>query len=463
MLRKVDGLLMCNLSIKELSVQNYRRFPCANYTLNPRMNVFAGKNGSGKTALLEASAVILGAYLRAFRTYVPSRFVFNISKQDAHLKTQISETNTIMTTGGIPQYPCKVSCKMIWDRSDNQIEFQRVLLKEEGRTMFGGSNPMQNTVQVWEEKIAQANHADKDQVFPIVLYLSSARLWNEGRSSKRSQNVFSRTEAYRQCLDAKHGTDLAFDYIQQLQSVSLEERDGEAFASYDAILNAVNVALGDELGTDQKVIFSTRYGQDIVALKNADGTVIPFAALSDGYRNVIKIILDIATRMCILNPYLQGDALKKTPGVVIIDEIDLSLHPTWQKRIVGILKSLFPKVQFICATHSPFIIQSLERDELITLDRNEKPLAEEYSGESIEDIAEDIMGVQIPQYSDRKVKMYEAASEFYNALNQGRSKEEIEALREKMAILEAEYSDNPAYLAWMKQKLTVKELEVSSQ
>ena len=88
--------------------------------------------------------------------------------------------------------------------------------------------------------------------------------------------------------------------------------------------------------------------------------------LSDGYRNVIKIILDIAARMCILNPYLKEKALQETPGIVLIDEIDLSLHPTWQKRIIGILKQLFPKIQFICATHSPFIIQSLEEGELIT-------------------------------------------------------------------------------------------------
>ena len=454
---------MCNLSIKELSVQNYRRFPSVSFTLNPRMNVFAGKNGSGKTALLEASAVILGAYLKAFRTYVPSRFVFNISTDDAHRKMQISKENTVMTTGGIPQYPCKVSCKMNWDHSVKPIEFQRVLQKAEGRTMFGGSNPMQNTVQAWEEKISQANHMDKDQVFPIVLYLSSARLWNRETSAGKSKGVFSRTEAYSHCLDAKHGIDLAFDYIRQLKDVSMEEHDGKAFPSYDAILEAVNVALRDELGADEKVIFSTRYSQDIVALKNADGTVIPFASLSDGYRNVIKIILDIATRMCILNPYLQGDALKQTPGVVIIDEIDLSLHPTWQKRIIDILKSLFPKVQFICATHSPFIIQSLQQDELITLDRNEKPLAEEYSGESIEDIAEDIMGVHIPQYSERKRKMHDAAAAFFTALKQGKSKEDIEALRMIMVRLEAEYSDNPAYLAWMEQKLTVKELEVSSQ
>ena len=71
--------------------------------------------------------------------------------------------------------------------------------------------------------------------------------------------------------------------------------------------------------------------------------------------------------------------------------------PFLYDRNVGILKKLFPKIQFICATHSPFIIQSLKEGELITLDH---PLESDYSGEEIEDIAEDVMGVEMPQYSD---------------------------------------------------------------
>lgn len=454
---------MCNLSIREITVKNYRKFELEEYALNPRMNVFAGKNGSGKTALLEASCVILGAYLAAFKTYVPSRFVFNISKEDSHIKTQIAEDKAILTTGGIRQYPCEVSCKVAWEHQDNIIEFHRVLFKEDGRTKFDGSNPMQPTVVKWENQIAQASHLDETQIFPLVLYLSSARLWNETKSSSRLAKVFSRTEAYTRCLDAKHGMDLAFEYIQQLQSIAIEENNGESYAAYNAILEAINVALQDELKTDEQVIFSTRFGKDIVALKQKDGTVIPFTTLSDGYRNVIKIILDIATRMCILNPYLKGDALVQTPGVVIIDEIDLSLHPTWQKRIIGILKNLFPKIQFICATHSPFIIQSLEADELITLDRGEKPCADEYVGESIEDIAEEIMGVEMPQYSEKKIKMFEAANRFYDALEKKTSKSDVEALRQEMVRLEAEYDDNPAYLAWIRQKYTAKKLEVESK
>lgn len=95
------------------------------------------------------------------------------------------------------------------------------------------------------------------------------------------------------------------------------------------------------------------------------------------------------------------------------------------EKIIGILKNLFPKIQFICATHSPFIIQSLEDGELITLDRK---LDSEYAGEGIEDIAEDVMGVKMPQYSEKKRKMYDAAAEFYDAVKEGKTQKDIEEL-----------------------------------
>ena len=163
--------------------------------------------------------------------------------------------------------------------------------------------------------------------------------------------------------------------------------------------------------------------------------------------------------MCVLNPYLGKDTLILTPGIVVIDELDLSLHPTWQRRIVDILKELFPKVQFICATHSPFIIQSLEPGELITLD---SILDEEYSGQSIEDIAEDVMNVKIAQYSEKKVEMYEAAEKYFKALKNAASNEDIEELKDRLDTLSARYSDNPAYNAWMQLKYLEKKAEMKN-
>ncbi len=451
---------MCNFRIKELTVTNYRKFEQKTFQLNPTMNVFAGKNGSGKTAALEAAVVMMGAYLSAYKTYVPSQYVFNLSGDpengDAHKKVLTSQQEDVLTAGGVAQYPCKVSCTAIWGEESNEISFQRIIEKEGSRTKFNGKNPIQPKVVEWEEAISKADHSDEASILPLVLYLSSARLWNENNSTKK-KSLYGRTEAFNHCLDKKHGAELAFGYIRKFKNIAVEEREGKSFPAYDAILDAINEAFGDELSPGERVIFSTRYERDIVALQMKDGTVVPFTSLSDGYRNVIKIIVDIATRMCILNPYQKENVLKNTPGIVVIDEIDLSLHPTWQRKIIGILKELFPRIQFICATHSPFIIQSLEEGELITLDQQ---LDSEYSGESIEDIAEDVMGVEMAQYSEKKRKMYKAAQNYLKALERAESQEDLDALRNEMDRLEAMYSENPAYLALIEQENLVKKQEV---
>ena len=437
--------------LKNIELLNFRRFSNSTYELNPRMNIFIGKNASGKTTVLEAATVILGAYLTAFKEYVPSRFGHNISDNDVLMKA-LKPVKNVAVTASVKQFPCTVSSQIMWD--SKTVEYVRTLEKEGGRTKFIGQNPMREMVAEWEKAIKAADGSDEGQIYPLVLYLSSARLWNENRTGEIDK-IPGRTDAYQRCLDPKRGNQTSFEYIKLLGSLASEENDGIPLPSYEVIMDAVKYSLEEEMSPGQQALYSSRYGE--IAVKNPDGTVINFSALSDGYRNVIKIVTDIATKMCILNPYLGKDTLKKTPGVVVIDELDLSLHPTWQRRIVRILKELFPKVQFICATHSPFIIQSLEPGELIALDTI---LDEEYSGQSIEDIAEDIMMVPVAQYSEKKLKMYQAAEEYFHALKGNVSKERLQELKERLDVLSAEYSDNPAYSAWMKQKYLEKTVEM---
>lgn len=447
---RMEGI-MENFYLKNIELLNFRRFENSIYELNPQMNVFIGKNASGKTTVLEAVTIILGAYLAAFKQYVPSRFVQNISDKDVLRKT-LKSIKGVATTPGVSQYPCIVGSQLMCDTK--VVECRRSLEKAGGRTKSLGKNAIREFVSEWEAAIREADGSDEEQVYPLVLYLSSARLWNENRTGE-IEKVPSRTDAYQRCLDQKRSSQSSFEYIKLLGNLASEENDGKPLPAYEVIMEAVKYSLKEELLPGQQVLYSSRYGG--IAVKNADGTVIDFAALSDGYRNVIKIVTDIATKMCILNPYLGEDTLKKTPGVVVIDELDLSLHPTWQRRIVNILKELFPKIQFVCATHSPFIIQSLEDGELIALDT---VLDEEYSGQSIEDISEDIMKVPIVQYSEKKLKMYEAAEEYFNALKDCVSEEELNVLKERLDYLSSLYSDNPAYSALMKQKYLEKKMEI---
>lgn len=80
-------------------------------------------------------------------------------------------------------------------------------------------------------------------------------------------------------------------------------------------------------------------------------------SMSDGYRGTLSLIADIAYRMASLNPAM-GECVLKTPGVVLIDEVDLHLHPRWQARILEDLVRIFPNVQFIVTTHSPIVVAS---------------------------------------------------------------------------------------------------------
>ena len=436
--------------INDITFSNFRKFECQKFKLNPQMNVFTGRNASGKTTVLEGACIMLGAYLAAYKEYVSSQYVFNIADADILLKTNRKDENDrslgVVSASETKQFPCSVSCNLLWD--DKTLSYRRIIEKEGGRTKFSGSNPMQGIVSEWETEIKRADGSDRERIFPVVLYLSSARLWNENRSGKEMDHIPSRMDAYQRCLDRKRGNQSAFDYLRLLRNLSVEENGGKPYPAYQIILDAVQYSLQEELEKGQDILFSSRYNE--FALKNADSSIIRFSSLSDGYRNVIKIITDVATKMCILNPYLGTEVLARTPGIVIIDELDLSLHPTWQKRIIRILKHLFPKVQFLCATHSPFIIQSLEEGELIVLD---DIAVNEYSGQSIEDIAEDIMGVEMVQYSEKREEMYKAAKEYFEALKKpDLSEERLRKLKETAERLEAEYSSNPAYGAYIKLK-----------
>lgn len=446
---------MKDFYIRRISLHNYRRFEEKTIELNKNMNLLVGKNGSGKTTVLEAVNVALGAYLAAYKEYVPSRFVQNISDGDVRRKIQRTGQTDVLISSGIEQYPCSVETELFM--GERRFAYRRILEKKDSRTKFAASNPMQKEVVRWEKAMKYSDGSDERLILPLVLYLSSARLWNENKSSE-FDDIPNRTDAYHRCLDSKRGMQMPFQYMRHLKEIAVQEKGGEDFPAYTLIMEAIRESMREELGPGERIEHSLRYNG--LALVEPDGTWIPFEGLSDGYRDVIKIVADIAVRMCILNPYLKENTFKETPGIVVIDELDLSLHPEWQRRIISTLTELFPKVQFICASHSPFIIQSLKDDQLISMDGE---ISAEYEGQSIEDIAEEIMGVENPQYSAEKQKMYELAEKYFAALDQVDSKEKLEEVKEKLNILTARYGDNPAYYAYLNQKYIDKKAEMGSE
>lgn len=137
-----------------------------------------------------------------------------------------------------------------------------------------------------------------------------------------------------------------------------------------------------------------------IILETAKGN-INFEYLSAGYKTCIYMILGIIKEIE-FRFHLKPICAQDFDGVVLIDEIDLHLHPTWQARLVQAMKEIFPKAQFIVTTHSPSILQSLEKYEIIALAQDEKGntfIKEldlgEYGlqGWTMEEILQDVMGM----------------------------------------------------------------------
>ena len=129
-------------------------------------------------------------------------------------------------------------------------------------------------------------------------------------------------------------------------------------------INSVRNAIIDALGSTGCNIINDmdiRHNEGKVYFKFVDGRESESALLSDGYRRLMNIVMDIAFRCALLNKSMFGaQCYKHTHGTVIIDEIDEHLHPALQVRVLKALQDTFPKIQFIISTHAPLVMSSVE-------------------------------------------------------------------------------------------------------
>jgi len=110
----------------------------------------------------------------------------------------------------------------------------------------------------------------------------------------------------------------------------------------------------------------------ITLLLDKDGVTLNINQLSDGERGILALILDLVQRLLQANPDLE-DPLQDGKALVLIDELDLHLHPRWQRMVVQKLTDIFPNCQFIATTHSPQIIGEVAPENVIILDKDKQP------------------------------------------------------------------------------------------
>lgn len=179
-------------------------------------------------------------------------------------------------------------------------------------------------------------------------------------------------------------------YIQLQEGTVIGELEAVKRALCKCYLNV------DDSAMDVKFAYDVRSHElEIYIYHYNEAEKFPVRMLSDGEKGMISLVADIAYRMALLNPNLL-DRVLETPGVVLIDEIDLHLHPSWQKKVVGSLMSIFPNIQFIVTTHSPSILLNVPRENIWILNQNEifQPQDMTY-GRTVEEILREVMDTDV--------------------------------------------------------------------
>ena len=421
------------MRINKLKLSNFRCFETYEMELSERFTLLIGDNGSGKTAILDAIASVLSDFLGEFQDRVIPSDLRKLSNNDIHYSFSIMGQNPIKQSNN--------------ESLNIQVEVffnDKILIHKVSKRLLDFYQPpiLSDT--------AGYGITSAETLLPLLVCFSTERLWKKPNDYEvQTLGPDSRLLGYRDCLNSVLNLERLFRWFKTQEFAALQKKERRH------VLEAVRGAIVSMIPNANTAWWDIDWDELLIeTVIQGEAKTIPFHLLSDGYRNLIGLAADIAYRMATLNPQLQTAVIKQTEGIVLIDEIDLHLHPKWQRQVVGRLLDTFPKVQFVASSHSPFIIQSLYHREDVLLWDLEKAQAVDITSKSIEDIAEDQQGVEIPQQSQRFLDMEKAAEEYYSALKQIpiASEDEKQRLRQRLDKLLMPYSDDPAFQAFLKME-----------
>lgn len=429
------------MKLSHITLKNFRRYEAARFHFHEHFTVLIGNNGKGKTTVLDAVAMMLNTYFQGSRMPTGGG---TIRKDDARLLYTEKESQVF-----------REQQTEVWLKATATVNGASVSWRRDLGDRGGKAKELVRLGTMAREKVSQGESPD----LPLLLYYGAGRLWNL-HDNIETEKPSSQLDAYRYCLDPKSDQKAFEKWFKKLAFTTLQKKS--QIPANDVVRDAV---LGCIPGA-KDFYHDTQFDELTIHLEKEG--LVPFNSLSDGYRNMVGMVADIAHRAARLNPHLGVKAGINTAGVVLIDEIDLHLHPKWQRRVVIDLKKAFPRLQFIASTHSPFILQSLQAGEVIDLDQvttletiMSLPLGvaapgpgHAFVGRSIEDIVEEVMRVEVPQRGQRYEDMHRAAVAYFKLLESSEANSTVEkqALKDKLDQLSAPFSENVAYHAFLQRK-----------
>jgi predicted ATP-binding protein involved in virulence len=422
---------------------------------NGSFHLIIGQNGKGKTSTLDALAVAVGSWFLGVRGAV-SRHI-----QPGDIRVKINEFNDTariekllpvnVTADGIVE-----GVPMTWERELRGTKTRWVDAKN---------------IKAAAERAVTRMQEGEPVTLPLVSYYGTGRLWQEPRekgavlgnddevvtgspqsmeeaepNEDLAESFASRLAGYRFSIDPRCSPRDLLSWLKFEQQLSVQ--DGKESLQFKVVKDAIQKAVEG----CKRVDYHLRLG---LLLEIEGQPRLPFSALSDGQRNMVAMVGDLAFKAAQLNPHLGLEVISGTPGVVLIDELDLHLHPRWQRHVVEDLRNLFPEVQFIATTHSPFIVQTLRDGELISLDLQ---TIQDTGNLGVEEIARGLMGVERPEVSPRYAQMKDVAKSYLETLEEAKDapEEKLKRYLDELSRGISVFADNPAYQAFLEMKREAK-------
>ena len=357
-----------------IQLRSFRCFVSSDIDFRPvgsrKLTVILSENGGGKTALVDAASSSLGLF--AVAADLPLAETCPILHSDARIDVRpiIDPANQsiIGFEESASQYPVTVRARI--EVQDETFEVRRSL------NMRGSQfNEKKDGIQATRTIVAALGRAITPLVArypthrfarPVVVSSDEA----ESPLPQQADDALAATVTSGGIPSQRDALRGAFSRHLEWEPVRLWWAQRELRRRQQGIedphLEVVEQVLADVLNLSSRPLYDFD-AKDVVFNQPHTSRWLPFWALPDGYRVVGGLVADIARRCCLANPSLGRDVLRVTPGVVIIDEVDLHLHPVWQRTILASLCNAFPEVHFVVTTHSSLVVSSVSDEEVVML------------------------------------------------------------------------------------------------
>ena len=365
------------------------------------LTVLVARNGMGKTAILDAIRILFGTYTSAF----PSKSY--VHADPGSIRMYRSANGQLCVSTGL-----HIAGDVLLDGKRTPVS--RELVSDDGaRTTSKNVKPL--------VAYARGLREGSDAEWPVLAYYGTGRLWGTSKETEQKRLLLKQRDfGYRDCLAVLHNFRVVNWWLtrainkRRVDSRDALVQDETINDQIDAITSALDKVLAPE-GYRANLTYDVERETLAIRKELPDGTAIPMPIdhLSDGVKAVLGLVSDIAFRCAKLNPRYGKDAARRTSGIVMIDEVDLHLHPSWQQRILDALQLAFPRIQFIVTTHSPQVIASIPREcvRIVTPD-GIRVLKAPTQGVEVKEILQSIFGtspaprnLEIVQKLDRLIAM----------------------------------------------------------